>query len=145
MPMARKRWKSLDRGSIASRTYGREHVMSPHWDTKHIQPIYTKTPSQTVQNSPISIILINETYVSFSTVLSIRAVLLKTLAQFLAASRMSTTRSPPRPLSCVLCNHLLYLDDQLPILGKPILPRGEMVKQRLCVIVGVPNTGIIAV
>jgi hypothetical protein len=45
----------------------------------------------------------------------------------------------------MLFNHLLYLDDQLPILGKPILPRGEMVKQGLCAIVGVPDAGVIAI
>ena len=42
-------------------------------------------------------------------------------------------------------NHALHLDDQLPVLGKPLLPRGEMVKQGLGAIVRIPNTGIIAV
>jgi hypothetical protein len=45
----------------------------------------------------------------------------------------------------VLFNHVLNLNDQLPILREPILPCGEMVKQGLWAIVGVPNTGIIAV
>jgi hypothetical protein len=42
-------------------------------------------------------------------------------------------------------NHAPYLDNQLPILGKPILPCGEMVKQGLGAIVGIPNTGILAI
>jgi hypothetical protein len=33
----------------------------------------------------------------------------------------------------------------LPILGKPILPRGQMLKQWLGSVVRIPNTGIIAV
>jgi hypothetical protein len=45
----------------------------------------------------------------------------------------------------MLCHHLLHLDEQSPILGKPLLPRGEMVKPGLGAIVGMPNTGIIAV
>jgi hypothetical protein len=45
----------------------------------------------------------------------------------------------------VLFNHLLHLDDQLPILGKPLLPRGKMVKQGLGSVVRMPNPGIIAI
>jgi hypothetical protein len=45
----------------------------------------------------------------------------------------------------VLVNHILHLDNQLPILGKPLLLRGEMVEQRLRAIVRIPNTGVIAV
>jgi hypothetical protein len=45
----------------------------------------------------------------------------------------------------VLFNHVLHLDNQLPILREPLLPRGEMVKQRLGSVVRIPNTGIIAV
>jgi hypothetical protein len=58
---------------------------------------------------------------------------------------MNIARSPPRPLGFVLFNHVLNLNDQLPILREPILPCGEMVKQGLWAIGGVPNTGIIAV
>src|SRR5215510_8216685 len=43
-------------------------------------------------------------------------ILSRTLVQLLAASRMSTARSFPRPLGCVLVNHLLHLNNQLPIL-----------------------------
>jgi hypothetical protein len=45
----------------------------------------------------------------------------------------------------VLVNHLLHLDDQLPILRKPLLPGGNMVKQRLWAIVRIPNTAILEV
>jgi hypothetical protein len=45
--------------------------------------------------------------------------------QVLAASRMSTTRSPPRPLGCVLCNHLLHLDDKLAILTVTLRSKDE--------------------
>src|SRR5262249_8144201 len=74
-----------------------------------------------------------------------RAVQSKAWAQSLATSRTNIPRSLPRPLSCVLVNHLLHLDDQLPILGKPILPCQEMVKQGLRSVVRLPNTGIIVV
>src|SRR5262249_10902080 len=44
------------------------------------------------------------------------AVLSTAWAQLLAASRMSTARSLPRPLGLMLLNHLLYVNNQLPIL-----------------------------
>jgi hypothetical protein len=54
-------------------------------------------------------------------------------------------RSLPRPLGSVLFNHVLSLDDQWPILGKPILPRGEMVKQGLGAVVRLPETSLITI
>jgi len=56
-----------------------------------------------------------------------KAILWKAWARLLAASRMSTVRSFPRPTGFMFFNQLLHIDDQLPILGKPLLPRGEMV------------------
>ena len=45
----------------------------------------------------------------------------------------------------MLLSNLLDLDDQLPILREPILPRRDMVKQRLGAVVRLPNAGVIAV